>query len=88
MNKINMSGLLVSVLAKLNIRLRRSAKDIDFYAVNSETGQRSFLTIEDIENISPIVKDYIEKQPVLSMKEEVFPSSLNIVLECARLKDS
>lgn len=56
--------------------------------INPNTGKREFMTIHDIENITPIVKDYIDKQPVLIAKEECFPSSLNIVIESARLKDS
>ena len=87
LNKVNMHGLLISLLSKLNIRLRRTVREIDFYSVSPETGQRNFLTIEDIESIVPIVKDYSEKQPVFHQREEVFPSSLNTVLECARLKD-
>ena len=63
-------------------------RDIDFYSVSPETGQRNFLSMDDIENITPIIKDYIDQQPVFITKEETFPSGLNIVLEAARLKDS
>lgn len=83
-----MAGLLMSLTQKLRIKLRKSPKEIDFYQVSAETGLRNFLTIEDIESITPVVKDYIEKQPMLTTMDEVFPSSLNIVLESARLKDS
>lgn len=38
--------------------------------------------------MAPIVKDYTDKQPILTAKEEVFPCSVNIVLESARIKDS
>lgn len=88
LNKINMHGLFASLMSKLNIRIKKPLKEIDFYSVNPSTGERNFITIDDIENIVPIVKDYNEKQPVLTCKEEVFPSSLNITLESARLKDS
>jgi hypothetical protein len=45
--------------------------------------------MEDIESISPIVKDFIEDQPVVNggTKEEVYPCSLSLVLESARMKD-
>lgn len=88
LTKVNMHGLFLSLIQRLNIRIRRSVRELDFHSINPGTGERNFLTINDIENITPIVKDYIEKQPVLTIKEEVFPSSLNIVLESARLKDS
>lgn len=85
-----MSGLLVSLCKKLNIKLRRSARDIDFFSVNPATGERDWLRIEDIEFISPIVKDFTEDQAVLNggCKEEVYPTSLSLVLESARNKDS
>ena len=83
-----MHGLFASLISKLNIRIRKPLKEIDFYSVNPATGERNFLTFEDIEGIIPIVKDYNDKQPVLTCKEEVFPSSLNITLEAAKLKDS
>lgn len=84
-----MSSLLLSLCQKLNLKLRRSVRDIDFFSVNPATGERNFLTIEDIENIIPVVKDYTEDQPVLNggCKEEVYPTSLNIVLESARSRD-
>ena len=88
LSKVNMAGLLMSLTQKLRIKLRKSPKEIDFYQVSAETGLRNFLTIEDIESITPVVKDYIEKQPMLTTMDEVFPSSLNILLESARLKDS
>jgi hypothetical protein len=90
LGRINMSGLLVSLCSKLNIKLKRSAKDIDFYSVNPSTGERDWLRMEDIDYISPIVKDYTEDQPVLGggCKEEVYPTSLSIVLESARMKDA
>ena len=82
-----MSGLLVSLCAKINLRIRKSIRDIDFYSVDPRTGQRNFLTIDDIETITPIVKDYIDDYTVIGPKEDVFPASLNTVLECARMKD-
>ncbi len=87
LNKVNMSGLLVSLCSKINLRLRKSVRDIDFYSVDPRTGQRNFLTIDDIESITPIVKDYIDDYTVIGPKEDVFPASLNTVLECARMKD-
>jgi hypothetical protein len=89
LGKINMSSLLISLCQKLNLRLRRPYRDIDFFSVNPATGERNFLTIEDIEGITPVVKDYTEDQPVLNggCKEEVYPTSLSLVLESARAKD-
>lgn len=80
--------MLISLLQKLRLRLRKSPREIDFFQVNPETGQRNFLTIDDIEQITPLVKDYIDSQPVITTQDEVFPCSLNMVLESARLKDS
>lgn len=84
-----MSGLLVSLSKKLNLKLKKSPRDIDFHSVNPATGQRDWLRMEDIDYISPIVKDYTEDQPVLSggCKEEVYPTSLSLVLESARSRD-
>ena len=87
LSKVNMSGLLVSIAQKINLRLRRSVRDIDFYSVDARTGERNFLTIEDIESITPIVKDYTDEHIVVGAKEDVFPASLNTVLESARMKD-
>ena len=85
-----MSGLLVSLCTKLNLKLRRSPRDIDFFSINPSTGERDWLRLEDIECISPIVNDYTEDQPVLNggCKEEVYPTSLSIVLESARQRDA
>ena len=88
LTKINMSGLLQSLCQKINLRLKKSIKEIDFYSVNPATGEKNFLTIDDIENIIPIVKDYIDDYTVVGPKEDVFPASLNIALESARMKDS
>ena len=62
-------------------------RDIDFFSVDPRTGERNFLTIDDIESITPIVKDYTDDYTVLGIKEDVFPASLNTVLESARMKD-
>lgn len=89
LSKINMSGLLVSLCSKLNIKLRKSVKEIDFFSVNPNTGERDWLHMEDIESIAPIVKDYTEDQAVVNggCKEEIYPTSLSMVLESARMKD-
>jgi hypothetical protein len=55
-----MSGLFVNLCHKMQIRLRKSARDIDFFQTSAETGERNFLTLDDIESIRPILKDYIE----------------------------
>lgn len=88
LSRINMHGLFQTLCNRLNLRVRKPLKEIDFNQVNPSTGKREFISIHDIENIAPIVKDYIDKQPVFVAKEECFPSSLNTVLESARLKDS
>lgn len=36
----------------------------------------------------PIVKEYSSKSMPLLAKEDVFPCSMNLVLECARTKDA
>lgn len=53
----------MSICDKLNIKLTKSVKDINFYASLSEnsSGSDAFLTINDIESITPIVKDYQEQ---------------------------
>jgi len=56
-----MHGLLISLTQKLNIRLRKPIKEIEFYQISPETGLHNFINLDDIENITPIVKDYIEK---------------------------
>ena len=90
LGRINMSCLLVSLCSKLNLKLRRSPRDIDFFSVNPTTGERDWIRMEDIEYISPIVKDFTEDQPVLNggCKEEVYPTSLSIVIESARSRDA
>lgn len=58
LHKIHLNSLLLSICDKLNIKLTRTVRDINFYQnVNEGTGE-AFLTINDIESITPIVKDY------------------------------
>jgi hypothetical protein len=71
-SKINLMSLFISLTRKLNLRLRKPFREIDFYSVNPDTGTRNFLTIDDLEHIAPSVKDYTDKQPVLTIKE-IFP---------------
>jgi hypothetical protein len=61
LSKINMTGLLLSLTQKLNIRLRKPVKDIDFFSVDPSTGIKNFLQLDDIETIVPNVKDYIDR---------------------------
>jgi hypothetical protein len=54
-------SLFISLTRKLNLRLRKPFREIDFYSVNPDTGARNFLAIDDIEHIAPSVKDYTDK---------------------------
>jgi hypothetical protein len=47
----------MSICEKMNIKLLKEIKDIDFYSLNDE-GQNNFLELSDIEFISPVVKDF------------------------------
>jgi len=54
-----LNALLISICDKLNIRLTKTVKEINFYQnINQGEGGEAFITINDIENIIPIVKDY------------------------------
>ena len=84
--KIHLNALLLSICDKLNIRLNKALKDINFHAAASP-GQ-GFLAISDIDTIQPIVKDFgdMSELPLVSQFDK-FPVSLNLILEGARQRD-
>ena len=93
LSKLHLNALLLSICSKLNIKLAKSVKDINFYAhlqPESAGSMESFLTINDIESIAPIVKDYLDQmltQLPLIAPQDQFPCSLRMIQESARLKD-
>mmetsp|Transcript_10433 Transcript_10433/g.10474 ORF Transcript_10433/g.10474 Transcript_10433/m.10474 type:complete len:297 (-) Transcript_10433:106-996(-) len=62
-------------------------RDINFFQQN-EDGYPDFLRLEDIQSVSPQVKDYGEKTMPLLSPEEQHPTGLNLIIEYARIKDS
>ena len=85
LHKIHLNSLLLSLCSKLSISLKPSINDINFYA--KEGG---FLSVEDIESIAPIVKDYqdqVMSDLAITSPFDKFPCSLTMVLEMARTRD-
>ena len=83
LTKVHLNGLLANILAKLNIKTRRTIDDIDFTANGGK-----FLSVDDIEFIGPTVKDYEDLSLPLQAPEDHSPFSLSYVLSIARARDA
>lgn len=58
LQRVHLNSLFASILEKLNITLKCKMSDINFKDTDAKTGKSNFLQLDDIEKMTPKIKDY------------------------------